>query len=189
MLGLPRGGVPVAFEVACALDAPLDVFSVRKLGVPGREELAMGAITAGGARVLNDDVIDALGISPDELRRVAMRERDEAARREHLYRGDRSALALGGKVAIVVDDGLATGASMLVAVRALRAYAPTRIVVAVPVAPAETCALLARYADDVVTVSSPEPFGGVGTWYDNFAQTTDEEVRAFLDARAARYVV
>ena len=188
VLGLPRGGVPVAYEVARALNAPLDVFSVRKLGVPGREELAMGAITAGGARVLNEDVLDALAISTGELAAVIEREQSEALRRERLYRGDRPAPVLGGKTAIVVDDGLATGASMLVAIRALRAYAPAAIVVAVPVAPAETAALLARYADDVVAARMPEPFGGVGSWYDDFSQTSDGEVRALLDDGAARYV-
>ena len=189
VLGLPRGGVPVAYEVARALGAPLDVFAVRKLGVPGREELAMGAIAPGGARVVNDDVLDALGVTAGEFAEVARREETEVRRRENLYRGERPALDLRAKTLVVTDDGLATGASMLVAIRALRAHAPAAIVVAVPVAPVETVALLARYADRIIAARMPEPFGGVGTWYDDFSQTADAQVRALLDDAAARYVV
>lgn len=182
VLALPRGGVPVAYEVARALGVPLDVFSVRKLGVPGHEELAMGAISSGGAEVINRDVVAGLRISPAEIARVAERERRELERRERAYRDHRPYARIEGNVTILVDDGLATGASMLVAVQAVRARGAARIVVAVPVGPADTCAQLREAADEVVCYAIPEPFGGVGAWYDDFSQTGDEEVRALLNA-------
>jgi predicted phosphoribosyltransferase len=181
VLALPRGGVPIAYEVALAIGAPLDVFTVRKLGVPGHEEFAMGAIGSGGACVRNTDVIEALHISPDDVMRVVERERRELERREHLYRDHRPYPKLDGKVVIVVDDGLATGSSMLVAVNALRQEHPAKIVIAVPVAPPDTCTMLRGYADEVICCETPEPFGGVGAWYDDFSQVTDEEVRALLN--------
>jgi predicted phosphoribosyltransferase len=180
VLGLPRGGVPVAFEVALALDAPLDVFLVRKLGVPGHEELAMGAIASGGVRVLNSSVIQQLRISAGDIERAANREERELRRREVAYRGDRPPLDLHGRIAILVDDGLATGSSMRAAVEAVRMLAPARIVVAVPVAPSSTAQEMRRIADDVVVVASPEPFEAVGRFYEEFDQTTDEEVRELL---------
>jgi predicted phosphoribosyltransferase len=180
VLGLPRGGVPVAFEVALALNAPLDVFLVRKLGVPGHEELAMGAIASGGVRVLNSSVIQQLRISAGDIERAANREERELRRREVAYRGDRPSLDLHGRIAILVDDGLATGSSMRAAVEAVRMLAPARIVVAVPVAPSSTAQEMRRIADDVVVVASPEPFEAVGRFYEEFDQTTDEEVRELL---------
>lgn len=185
VLGLPRGGVPVAFEVAQALRAPLDVFLVRKLGVPGHEELAMGAIASGGELVLNDEVVRGLGPTHHEIEGVARRERQELERRERAYRGHRAAPRLEGRTVILVDDGLATGSSMRAAVRAVRRAVPHRIIVAVPVAPAETCEVLSREADHVVCLATPEPFLAVGLWYVDFAQTTDDEVRALL-AQAER---
>ncbi len=185
VLTLPRGGVPVAFEVARALDAPLDVFVVRKLGVPGREELAFGAIASGGARVLNDDVVSALALSQEVVEEVSRREARELARRERLYRASRPAAVVAGRTCILVDDGLATGSSMRVAVKALRSASPRSIVVAVPVAPPDTCRALAAEADDVVCAMTAEPFYSVGTWYRDFSQTSDEEVRELLE-RAAR---
>jgi putative phosphoribosyl transferase len=180
VLGLPRGGVPVALEVARALGAPLDVFVVRKLGVPGHSELAMGAIASGGVRALNLDVISALGITPAELEAVSERELDELERREREYRGEFEPLALGGQTVIVVDDGLATGATMRAAVRALRHRHTQAIVVAVPVAAAQTCAELASDADEVVCARTPERFAAVGLWYRDFSATSDEEVRELL---------
>jgi putative phosphoribosyl transferase len=180
VLGLPRGGIPVAFEVAKALHAPLDVFLVRKLGVPGQRELAMGAIASGGVRVLNQDVVRSLGIPPDAIEEITARERKELERREHTYRGDRTAPDVSGRTAILVDDGLATGASMRAAVTALRARDPARIVVAVPTAPPETCAQFEAEVDDIVCATTPQPFMGVGAWYRDFSQTTDEEVRDLL---------
>jgi putative phosphoribosyl transferase len=185
VLGLPRGGVPVAFEVARALGAPLDVFVVRKLGVPGHEELAFGAIASGGARVLNEEIVRMLPLSWQTIERVSREEERELARRERLYRGSRPAPRLGGRTAILVDDGLATGSSMRVAVEALRSGSPAAIVVAVPIAPPSTCAELAREVDDIVCALTPEPFIAVGAWYEDFSQTTDEEVRELLD-RAER---
>jgi predicted phosphoribosyltransferase len=185
VLALPRGGVPVAFEVARALDAPLDVFVVRKLGVPGREELAFGAIAPGGARVLDEEVRSALGIPDDVVELVAQREERELVRRERLYRGSAPPTPVEGKIAILVDDGLATGSSMRAAVGALRSSSPDRIVVAVPVAPRDTCDALAREADETVCAVTPEPFYAVGAWYEDFSQTSDDEVRALL-ARAGR---
>jgi predicted phosphoribosyltransferase len=185
VLGVPRGGVPVAFEVALALGAPLDVFLVRKLGVPGHEELAMGAIASGGVRVLNSSVIQQLRISASDIERAANREERELRRREVSYRGDRPPLDLHGRIAILVDDGLATGSSMRAAVEAARKLAPARIVVAVPVAPSSTAQAMRRIADDVVCVATPEPFYSVGRFYEEFDQTTDEEVRELLRRSAA----
>jgi putative phosphoribosyl transferase len=181
VLGLPRGGVPVAHEVARALGAPLDVFVVRKLGLPGHDELAMGAIASGGVRLVNEDVVSAFGVTIDEIARVTAREERELERRERLYRGeDRAPPLVAGRTVLLVDDGLATGASMRAAVEAVRAQHPRAIVVAVPVAPAETCDALRAAADDVVCAMTPEPFDAVGLWYDDFRQTTDEEVHALL---------
>lgn len=182
VLGLPRGGVPVAFEVARRLGAPLDVFVVRKLGVPGHEELAMGAIASGGVRVLNEDVIAGLGIRPEAVERVAANETRELQRRETLYRDGRPAIPVRGRSVVLVDDGLATGASMRAAVAALRQEAPRKVVVAVPVGAAETCAELRDEADRCVCLATPEPFYGVGLWYRDFAPTTDDEVRQLLAA-------
>jgi predicted phosphoribosyltransferase len=181
VLALPRGGVPVAHEVARALGAPLDVFVVRKLGVPGQEELAMGALATPGVRVLNEPVVRGLGIPLHVIDAVARQEEAELARRERLYRGDRPPLDVRGHTVILVDDGLATGATMHAAVRALRQRQPARIVVAVPTAAAEACEALETEADDVVCAVTPEPFYSVGLWYDDFEQTTDDEVRALLD--------
>jgi predicted phosphoribosyltransferase len=183
VLALPRGGVPVAFEVARALNAPLDVFLVRKLGVPGHEELAMGAIASGGTRVLNDDVIRQLDIGEDAIDRVARRERQELERREHAYRGDREPLVLRDRIVILVDDGLATGASMRAAAAAVRQEGPKEIVVAVPAAAPETCDDLRAEVDRVICAITPERFMAVGMWYEDFSQTTDAEVRDLL-ARA-----
>jgi predicted phosphoribosyltransferase len=184
VLGLPRGGVPVAAEVARALGVPLDVFMVRKLGVPGHEELAMGAIASGGVRVLNDSVIDALHIPPSIIERAALREQRELVRREAAFRGGRPAPELRGKTAILVDDGLATGATMRAAVSALRALGPARIVVAVPVGAADTCARFRAEADEVVCALTPFPFDAVGLWYEDFDQTSDAEVQAALGGGA-----
>ena len=184
VLALPRGGVPVAAEVARALGAPFDVFLVRKLGIPGHEELAMGAIATGGARVVNDDVVRALHIPDRVIDAVAEQEARELARRERLYRGGRPPLDVRGRTVILVDDGLATGATMLAAVQALRQQRPARMVVAVPIAPPETCEELRAEVDDVICAVTPEPFHAVGLWYEDFSQTTDEEVRDLLAGRA-----
>jgi predicted phosphoribosyltransferase len=184
VVGLPRGGVPVAYEVATALGAALDVFSVRKLGVPGREELAMGAIASGGAMVINDDVVRGLGIAPQDIDRVAEREGRELHRRESLYREGRPVPDLAGRVVIAVDDGLATGSSMRAAIEALRKLRPARIVVAVPAAPESTCQELAALVDEVVCATTPSPFSAVGSSYSDFTQTTDDEVRDLLRAAA-----
>jgi putative phosphoribosyl transferase len=180
VLALPRGGVPVAYEVAVALDAPLDVLVARKLGVPGHPELAMGAIAGGDVRVLNRDLLRHLRVRGAAIDRVLDEERRELARREREYRGDRPPLDVRGRTAIVVDDGLATGATMYAAVTALEQQHAARVVVAVPVASREAAATLAPVADEVVTVMTPAPFHGVGAWYDDFGQTTDEEVRRLL---------
>jgi predicted phosphoribosyltransferase len=185
VLALPRGGVPVAFELAHALEAPLDVFIVRKLGVPGHEELAMGALASGGARLLDNTILRQLRITDHDIRRVTEAEQRELERRERLYRGDRPPPDIAGRTIILVDDGLATGASMRVAVAALRQEHPARIVVAVPIAPPETCDVLRRETDGVVCAMTPEPFYAVGLWYEDFTQTTDEEVRDLLE-RARR---
>jgi putative phosphoribosyl transferase len=185
VLGLPRGGIPVAFEVAQRLQAPLDVFVVRKLGVPGQEELAMGAIATGGVRVVNQDVVSALGLSQQTLDRVAEAEQAELVRREAAYRGPRPPLDVRGATVILVDDGLATGSTMRAAVTAIRQLGPARIVVAVPVAAPSTRDDLAREVDEIVCVASPDPFLAVGRFYDDFAQTGDAEVHDLLE-RASR---
>jgi len=186
VLALPRGGVPVGYEVAQALHAPLDVFLVRKLGLPGQEELAMGAIASGGIRVLNEEVIDKLNIPEEVIDAVAAEEQQELIRRERSYRDGRPPPDVRGRTVILVDDGLATGSTMRAAVAALRQQGPACIVVAVPVGAAETCAELQRQADKVVCVHTPEPFYAVGAWYEDFSQTTDEEVRDLL-TRAAHF--
>lgn len=183
VLALPRGGVPVASEIARALDAPLDVFLVRKLGVPGHEELAMGAIASGGAQVLDSEVVRAYRISEQEVNRVTAIERRELDRRERVYRGGRPPLALRGRTAILVDDGLATGSSMRAALAALHPLEPARTVVAVPVAPRSTVFDLKNLADEIVCVATPEPFIAVGMFYEDFEQIDDDEVRALLALR------
>jgi len=187
VLGLPRGGIPVAFEVALALRAPLDVFVVRKLGVPGHEELAMGAIASGGVTVFDPGIVDLVGRR--ELSSVVERETAELERREHLYRNHTPPQNPPGKTVILVDDGLATGASMQAAVHALRGLKPHKIVVAVPVASRDACEALEQVADDVVCVLTPERFYAVGQWYENFSQTTDDEVRALLERAAQEYII
>src|SRR5437764_13962553 len=177
VLGLPRGGVPVAYEVARDLRVPLDVFLVRKLGVPGHEELAMGAIASGGVRVLNDDVVAAAGVTPGEIEEIAARELETLGEQERAYRGERAPVAISGRTAIVVDDGLATGATMRAAVTALREGGARRIVIAVPTAPRETCEALRREVDEVVCAQTPDPFMAVGLWYRDFSPVGDEEVR------------
>jgi predicted phosphoribosyltransferase len=184
VLALPRGGVPVAFEVARALRAPLDVFLVRKLGAPGQEELALGAIASGGVRILNQEIVRELGITALELEAVAAREDRELRRREELYRGSRPRVPVAGRAAILVDDGLATGASMKAAVAAMRREQPAEIVVAVPVGAPDTCELLRADVDDVVCAVTPEPLMAVGAWYEDFTQTSDAEVRSLLDEAA-----
>jgi predicted phosphoribosyltransferase len=182
VLALPRGGAPVGYEVAKALYAPLDVFVVRKLGVPGHEELAMGAIASGGVRVLNQEVVQGARIPRDVIERVAEGEARELERRERAYRGNRPPLDPSGKIVILVDDGLATGSTMRAAIRALRQMNPSRIVVGVPIASPQTCNELQDEADEVVCVATPEPFYAVGIWYQDFSQTSDDEVRALLQA-------
>jgi putative phosphoribosyl transferase len=183
VLALPRGGVPVAYEVAKALHVPMDVFVVRKLGLPGYEELAMGAIASGGVRLINEDVVRAYHIPPAAIDAITAREQAELERRERLYRGERPFPDLRGKTVILVDDGLATGSTMRVAVEALRREGPARIVVAVPVSAPETCDAFRDIADEVVCAITPEPFHAVGLWYQDFTQTTDAEVHDLL-ARA-----
>ena len=185
VLALPRGGVPIGYEVARALNAPLDVFIVRKLGIPGYEELAMGAIASGGVRVLNDQLVRAIGIPEYVIDAVAQWEQKELERRERLYRGDRPPPDVRGRTVVLVDDGLATGATMLAAVRALKQQQPGRIVVAVPTASPDTCELLKNEADEVICAITPEPFHAVGLWYDDFSQTSDEEVRELLARSSA----
>jgi putative phosphoribosyl transferase len=180
VLALPRGGVPVAYEVATALNAPLDVFIVRKLGVPGHEELAMGAIASGGIRTLNSSVIQQLNIPQQAIDAMAAREAEELRRRERLYRGDKPSPAISGRTVILVDDGLATGSTMKAAIAALRRQNPAKIVVAVPTAPSDTCEELQREADEVICAVTPEPFYAVGLWYENFEQTTDAEVTELI---------
>lgn len=182
VLALPRGGVPVAFEVARALGAPLDVFTVRKLGVPGHEELAFGAIATGGVRVLDHDLVGRLGLPAGLVEQITARERLELERRERAYRGDRPAPVLTGKTVIVVDDGLATGSTMRAAVQALRRLWPAQIVVAVPTGARETCGALRPLVDDLVCAAMPEPFYAVGLQYDDFRPTSDAEVCRLLAA-------
>ncbi len=184
VLALPRGGVPVGFEVAQMLNAPLDVFVVRKLGVPGQEELAMGAIASGGVRVLNQTIIDGLAIRPEVIDAVAAREERELERREHAYRGERGPLDVHGRFAILVDDGVATGSTMRAAVTALRQKGPREILVAVPVASRYICDELQEEADEILCLYTPLDFFAVGQWYQEFSQTTDEEVRTLLELAA-----
>jgi predicted phosphoribosyltransferase len=186
VLALPRGGVPVAYEVALALHAPLDIFLVRKLGLPGQEELAIGAIASGGVQVLNHDIVRALQIPQTVIEGIARRELQELERREHMYRGDRPAPELRDHTTILIDDGLATGASMQAALKGLQMLNPTRIVIAVPTAAAEICEAFQPLVDEVVCVSTPFPFVGVGRWYKDFSQTTDEEVKMLLQEAARR---
>jgi putative phosphoribosyl transferase len=181
VLALPRGGVPVAFEVAKAIGVPLDVFLVRKLGSPGHRELAMGAIASGGVRVLNEDVVKWLGITPDQIDAAAREEQRELERREAAYRGGRSRPSLTDRVVILVDDGLATGSTMRAAAQAVKQQKPARVIIAVPVGARETCQELNEIADEVVCARVPMPFSAVGQWYLNFDQTSDEEVRTLLD--------
>jgi putative phosphoribosyl transferase len=181
VLGLPRGGVPVAFEVAQALHVPLDVFVVRKLGTPWNKELAMGAIAPGGVQVLDLSLAQRLSVSEEAIQEVVAVERRELERMERLYRGDRPQLALAGKTVILVDDGVATGSSILAAIAALRRRKAARIVVAIPVAPAAACDAIRMEADDVVCVAEPEMFLAISQWYENFTQTTDEDVCALLE--------
>jgi predicted phosphoribosyltransferase len=180
VLALPRGGVPVAYEVARSLHAPLDVFLVRKLGVPGHEELAMGAIASGGVRVLNADIVQWYGIAPPIIEAIAQAEGAELERRETAYRDNRPPVELHGRTVLLIDDGLATGSTMKAAVQAVRAHGPARIVVAVPVGAADTCRDLGGVADEVVCAQTPRDFRAVGLWYRDFSQTTDEEVRELL---------
>jgi putative phosphoribosyl transferase len=184
VLALPRGGVPVAYEVAESLDAELDVWVVRKLGVPGHEELAMGAIAPGGVMLIDRELVGYLGITDQQIRTVADRELRELDRRERAYREGRTPPDVSGRTVLLIDDGLATGSSMRVAVSSLRAGSPAKIVVAVPIGPPDTCEAMRAVADEVVCARTPEPFHGVGLWYENFDQTTDDEVRDLL-AQAA----
>ncbi len=187
VLALPRGGAPVGYEVARALNAPLDVLIVRKLGAPGQEELALGAIASGGVRIINEDVLPFLSLTEEEIERIVAREQSELERREKLYRGDRPAPDARGKIVILVDDGIATGASMRSAVEAIRRQQPAKLIIVAPVAARSTCEEFNREADHetCVCLETPEPFFAVGLWYEDFAQTTDDEVRELL-ARAAR---
>jgi putative phosphoribosyl transferase len=184
VLALPRGGVPIGFQVASALRAPLDVMLVRKLGVPGHEELAMGAIASGGVRIVSQDVVASLGIPDWVIAAVAASEEHELARRGHAYRDDLPSPPIAGRTVLLVDDGLATGSTMRAAAAAVRSQGPERVIVAVPVAPAETCASLQAEVDEVVCLFSPAPFISVGTSYENFSQITDEEVRTLLERAA-----
>jgi putative phosphoribosyl transferase len=184
VLGIPRGGVPVAFEVARMLKVPLDVLVLRKLGVPGHDELGFGAIARGGIRTLNQEIVEALRISPWDIELVTNREAKELKRREQAYRGRRAALDVKGRTVILVDDGIATGSGMRAAVDALRQMKPAKIVIAVPVAPASTCDRLRNEVDDLVCLATPEPFYGVGQFYYDFSQTSDQEVNELLDRAA-----
>ena len=184
ILGLPRGGVPVAYEIARELNAPLDVFIVRKLGVPGHEELGMGAIATGGVRILHEGIIREIGISPQTIEAVSAREQAELDRRERLYRGDRPAPTIESRTVVIVDDGLATGSTMKAAIQAVRQQSPRQVIVAVPTAPSETCEQLKESADHVVCALTPEPFFSVGGSYADFTQITDEEVRDLIASAA-----
>ena len=186
VLGLPRGGVPVAAEVAAALESDLDVMIVRKIGLPWQPEVAMGAIASGGICIRNGPVIDATGVSDDDFLEVARREREELKRRERKYRGDHPLPSMAGRTVILVDDGLATGSTMRAAIAAVRKLHPAEVVVAVPVGAADTVASLHGLAEEVICLATPEPFGAVGAYYDDFSQTRDEEVEAILKAAFAR---
>jgi len=188
VLAIPRGGVPIGFEVAQYLHADLDIFLVRKLGVPGQEELAMGAIASGGVRVLNHDIINHLQLAPVMIDQVTEGEQLEIERRERIYRDGRPALPIRGRTAVLVDDGLATGATMLAAARAVGALNPKRTVVAVPVASHQACAEFQDHVDEVICTATPEPFYAVGVWYEDFSQTSDAEVRNLLERAAPQSV-
>ncbi|MEQ9672064.1 phosphoribosyltransferase [Coleofasciculus sp. G2-EDA-02] len=188
VLALPRGGVPVAYEVARGLDAPLDVWLVRKLGVPGQEELAMGAIASGGTRILNQDVVRSLRVSEQVIDQVAAKEQKELERREKAYRGNLPPLELRDRTVLLVDDGLATGASMHAAAVALRQHDPKKIIAAVPVAAPETCQDVQVEVDEIICSETPQPFHAVGLWYDNFDQTTDQEVRDLMERSASQQI-
>jgi putative phosphoribosyl transferase len=188
VLALPRGGVPVGVEIAHALDAELDIFLVRKLGVPGQEELAMGAIASGGIRVLNEGLIKQLHIPEAVIEQVSLQEQQEIERREVLYRNNRPALEIRGRTVLLVDDGLATGATMLAAVRAVRVREPARVIVAVPVASVQACDEFRYHVDDIVCGETPEPFHSVGAWYEDFAQTSDAEVQELLRRVSHQYM-
>lgn len=183
VLGLPRGGAPVAYEIAEALNAPLDVFIVRKLGLPGQPELAMGAIASGGVRVMNNGVVQRSGVSEDQIKEIVEDEKKRLQEREKIYRGSRPEIDITGKIVLLVDDGLATGASMRAAITALKQLEPEKIVVAVPTAPADTCQELKSMVDEIVCLRTPSPFWGVGGSYQNFSQTSNQEVRALLERR------
>ena len=185
VLALPRGGVPVGFEVARALPADLDIFLVRKLGMPGEEELALGAIASGGVRVLNRELISYLRVSQATVEQITAREKEVLEARERIYREERAPIALAGRTVVLVDDGLATGASMLAAARAVRPSGGKQVIIAVPVAARSTCDELRAEADQVICAATPHPFGAVGIWYEDFAQVTDEEVRTLLERAAA----
>lgn len=180
VLALPRGGVPVAFEVARELGAQLDVLIVRKIGAPGQSELALGAIASGGVTAWNNDIIQALGISQERIQRVVEHEQQELTRRERAYRGYRPQPRVQDRTVLLIDDGLATGASMLAAIRAVHAQHPKKLIVAVPVASNEACAAISQHVDEIVCLNKPSPFFGVGTWYDDFTQTTDQQVHDLL---------
>jgi putative phosphoribosyl transferase len=186
VLGLPRGGVPVAFEVAEALDAPLDVFLVRKLGLPGHPELAMGAIASGGVRVVNQEVVAWYGVPQETIEAVTRAEQVELERREREYRRGQPLIDLRAKTVILVDDGLATGSTMKAAVEAARRHAPAQVIVAVPVGSPSSCGELRDITDETVCARTPERFSAVGQWYSDFSATTDEEVRRLLEAHSAR---
>jgi putative phosphoribosyl transferase len=186
VLGLPRGGLPVAFEIAIALDVALDVFIVRKLGLPGHEEFGIGAIASGDVRVVDETVLRTYDVDPETLERITARERLELERRERLYRDDRPFPAIEDRIVILVDDGLATGSTMRAAIAALRKKRPSKIVVAVPVGARETCAAIARLVEEVVCLETPDPFYAVGLWYDDFEQTEDAEVHELLERAAER---
>jgi putative phosphoribosyl transferase len=181
ILGLPRGGIPVAYEVAKALNAPLDVFVIRKLGAPFQPELAMGAIAGGGIIVLNEEVVRGYGVTDEEINEAVTRETIELERREKLYRGENESQPIEGKIVILVDDGLATGASMRAAVKAAKKYNPEKVIVAVPVGARDTCQTLSKEADEIICAYMPEQFWAVGSWYEDFTQTEDREVRDLLE--------
>jgi len=185
VLAIPRGGVPVGFEVARALHVPLDVFIVRKLGVPWQEELAFGAVATGGVRVLDEQILESVHLTPEQIEKVTERENKELERRERVYRGKRAALAVKGKLVLLVDDGIATGSSMLAGITALRQLEPAQIIVATPVAPPTTCARLRKKADDLVCVSMPVSFFAIGQFYENFLPTSDAEVCALVEEASA----